>query len=99
MLEETIETINQFETEMFPEAESSKKGNYSTMKPRTIIRNKLSNWEQMLKSKERVQDPRIEKKFDQLKQRLNQIQQTYNNTAALTDEELEEHLALKQKVT
>ncbi|CAG8591779.1 14145_t:CDS:2 [Dentiscutata heterogama] len=61
MLEETIQTINQFEEEVFSQAESSsKKGKQVkilsrspsrslTIRPRTIIRQKLTNWEQILK--------------------------------------------------
>ncbi|CAG8509282.1 2131_t:CDS:2, partial [Dentiscutata heterogama] len=49
--------------------------------------------------KDDIKDPKIEKKFEQLRTKLYQIQHHYNYTSALDDDQLEEILKMKEKVT
>ncbi|CAG8497126.1 14629_t:CDS:2, partial [Gigaspora rosea] len=58
----------------------------------TVIKQKLSDWEQELIKAKDFKDPRIPKQFEYLKERLNQIENRYNYTASMTEEQLEDHL-------
>ncbi|CAG8642703.1 22889_t:CDS:2, partial [Gigaspora rosea] len=58
----------------------------------TIIKQRISDWEQEIKKAKDFEDPRISKQFEYLKDRLNQIENRYNYTASMTEEQLEDHL-------
>ncbi|CAG8639083.1 2805_t:CDS:2, partial [Gigaspora rosea] len=78
LIDDVNDTLEQFE-KVTPENSTGKAGGSNKTKPPspkmgTIIKQRLSDWEQEIKKAKDFEDPRISKQFEYLKDRLNQIE-------------------------